>query len=108
MIEIREYENAAGNSPFAEWFDKLKAPAALKVTTYVTRLEHGNFSRVKSVGDGVHECRIDWGPGYRVYLGKDGAKLVILLAGGTKKRQQNDINKAKEYWRDYKKRKKEQ
>jgi putative addiction module killer protein len=59
------------------------------------------------VGSGVHECRIDWGPGYRVYLGKDGEKLVILLGGGTKTRQQKDINQAKELWQEYKKRKKE-
>jgi len=60
---------------------------------------------VKSVGSGVHECRIDFGPGYRVYFGKDGERLVILLGGGTKKRQQKDINDAIARWQDYKNRK---
>ena len=105
MIRIEEYEDADGNSPFGKWFDGLKAPEALKVNTYVTRLEQGNFSQVKGIGQGVSELVIDWGPGYRVYLGKDGEKLVILLGGGTKKRQQNDIEKAKLCWQDYKNRK---
>ncbi len=86
MIEIEEYEDANGNSPFAKWFNGLKAQEALKVNTYVTRMEQGNLSQVKSVGNGVSELVIDWGPGYRVYLGKDGEKLVILLGGGTKKK----------------------
>ena len=77
------------------------------MNTYVTRIEQRNFSQVKGVGGGVHECRIDWGPGYRVYLGKDGNTLVILLGGGTKKRQNQDIEAAKACWRDYKKRKRE-
>jgi putative addiction module killer protein len=69
-------------------------------------MEQGNYSNVKSVGSGVHECRIDFGPGYRVYFGKDGEHLILLLGGGTKKRQQNDINNAIAAWRDYKNRKK--
>jgi len=108
MIEVREYVYADGSSPFADWFDELNVQAALKVNTYLTRIGSGNLSSVKSVGSGVHECRIDWGPGYRVYLGKDGEKLVILLGGGTKKRQQKDIDQAKELWQEYKKRKREQ
>ena len=106
-MEIKEYLYADGSSPFADWFDGLYVQAALKVNTHLTRLGNGNLSSVKSVGSGVHECRVDWGPGYRVYLGKDGEKLVILLGGGTKKRQQKDIDKAKELWQEYKKRKKE-
>ena len=68
-------------------------------------LEQGNLSNVKPIGEGVLEYRIDWGPGYRVYIGRDGEALVILLAGGTKKRQQRDIDAAKERWADYKRRK---
>jgi putative addiction module killer protein len=68
------------------------------------RLEQGNLSNVKPVGEGVLEHRIDWGPGYRVYLGRDGAVLVILLTGGSKKRQQRDIDTAKALWADYKRR----
>jgi putative addiction module killer protein len=65
----------------------------------------GNFSSVKGVGSGVLEYRIDFGPGYRIYFGKDGESLVILLAGGTKKRQQEDIEIAIARWQDYKARK---
>ena len=77
------------------------------MNTYLSRIETGNFSQVKSVGGGVSECRIDYGPGYRVYFGQAGKALVILLGGGTKKRQQKDIEKAKALWKEYKKRKKE-
>jgi putative addiction module killer protein len=68
----------------------------------VAQLERRNFSNVKSVGEGVLELRIDFGPGYRVYFGRDGEALVILLTGGTKKRQQRDIDRAHAYWQDYK------
>jgi putative addiction module killer protein len=105
MIEVWEYLDHDGRSPYAEWFDDLRAPAA-KVATAVTRLAQGNLSNVKGVGSGVFECTIDFGPGYRVYLGKDGDRVVILLGGGTKKRQQKDINDAIGRWQDYKRRKK--
>ncbi|MEM6603308.1 MAG: type II toxin-antitoxin system RelE/ParE family toxin [Pseudomonadota bacterium] len=107
MVEIREYLDSDGQSPFAKWFDDLDIRAALKVNTYVTRIGQGNFSRVEGVGDGVYECKIDWGAGFRVYFGKDGDKLVILLGGGTKKRQSKDIERAKAFWQAYKKQKKE-
>jgi putative addiction module killer protein len=105
MIDVREYNDRAGRSPYAAWFDRLNAQAAAKVTTALTRLANGNFSNVKGVGSGVLECRIDFGPGYRVYFGKDGERLVILLGGGTKKRQQHDIEIALANWQDYKRRK---
>ncbi len=104
MIELREYQTVQGQSPFAQWFDGLDGVAAAKVTTYLTRIQNGNVSRVESVGGGVYECRIDFGPGYRVYFGKVGERWIILLAGGTKKRQSQDILQAKAYWQDYKKR----
>lgn len=107
MIRTIEYLDAEGNSPFAKWFDSLNTQVALKINTYVTRLENGNFSNVEGVGAGVSELKINWGPGYRVYLAKDGEKLVILLGGGTKKRQQKDIEQAKLCWQGYKKQKKE-
>ena len=106
MVLIKEYIDSNGHNPFGRWFDGLNAPAAAKVTTYLTRIGNGNFSQVESVGSGVFECRIDFGPGYRVYFGKDGDKLVILLGGGTKKRQQKDIRTAIDLWQEYKKRKK--
>lgn len=107
MIEIREYLDSDAQSPFAKWFDKLDTRAALKVNTYITRIEQGNFSRVEGVGEGVYECKIDWGAGFRIYFGKDGDTLVILLGGGTKKRQSKDIEQAKTYWKAYKQHKKE-
>lgn len=102
MPEIRYYVAAGGRQPFAGWFADLEPVARAKVTRAIARLELGHVSNVKSVGEGVLECRIDFGPGYRVYFGRDGEALVILLTGGTKKRQQRDIDAARAYWQDYK------
>jgi putative addiction module killer protein len=104
MIDVREYNDRDGRSPYAAWFHQLNPQAAVKVAVAVTRLGLGNFSNVKGVGSGVLECRIAFGPGYRVYFGKDGEHLVILLGGGTKKRQQRDIQDALASWQDYKRR----
>jgi putative addiction module killer protein len=105
MIELQEYIDKNGSSPFADWFNDLDAQAAAKITTALIRMELGNFSNAKGVGSGVLEYRIDFGPGYRIYFGKDGERLVILLVGGTKKRQQQDIDAAQVRWEDYKQRK---
>lgn len=105
QIAILEYLDGVGHSPFRRWFDDLDAGAAAKVTIALGRLSAANFSNVKGVGSGVFEYKIDYGPGYRVYFGKDGERLVILLGGGSKARQQADINRAIERWRDYKGRK---
>ena len=86
----------------------MNAEAARKVTTALYRVGLGNFSNVKGVGSGVYECRIDFGPGYRIYFGKEGARIVILLGGGTKQRQQNDIKLAIERWEDSKRTRKPQ
>jgi putative addiction module killer protein len=105
MIDIREYVRLDGRNQFTDWFNRLNSEAARKVTAALYRLGLGNFSNVKSVGSGVFECRIDFGPGYRVYFGKDGDTIVILLCGGTKKKQQSDIELAQELWGAYKKEK---
>jgi len=105
MIEIEEYLDEHGQSAFGTWFDKLDSQAALKVTTYLARIETGNTSQIKSLGGGVSECRINWGPGIRVYLAWDGTTLIILLGGGTKRRQSKDIEAAKAAWSEYKARK---
>jgi putative addiction module killer protein len=105
VLELRYYLATDGRSPFEEWFSGLDAAAGAKVTVAIARLEQGNLANVKSVGEGVLEYRIDWGPGYRIYFGRDGNALVILLTGGTKKRQQRDIETAKALWADYKRRK---
>lgn len=84
VLEIEEFETD-GRFPFGLWFDSLHATAAAKVTIALMRLQAGNQSNVKSVGSGVAEYKIDFGPGYRIYFGKDGNKLIILLCGGNKK-----------------------
>ena len=104
VLELRYYLTVDGESPFESWFSDLDAAAAAKVSVALVRLGQGNTSNAKSVGEGVLEYRIDWGPGYRVYFGRDGETLVILLTGGTKQRQQRDIARAKELWADYKRR----
>jgi putative addiction module killer protein len=106
MLILKEYQEPSGRSPFSRWFKALDAFAAAKVTVTLARLEAGNTSSLKGVGGGVLESRIDFGPGYRVYLARDGETLVILLGGGTKKRQSEDIANAVVRWIDYKARKK--
>jgi putative addiction module killer protein len=107
-MDLVEYLDEKGRSPFENWFNRINAQAAAKVTTSLVRLEGGNTSNVKSLGSGVYELKIDFGPGYRVYYGYDGPTIVILLAGGTKKRQDKDIQTAKNRLSDYKKRKKKE
>ena len=104
-LEIEYYKTGEDTSPFKEWFDNLEINAARKVTAAISRMEEGNPGDVKFVGRGIWERRIFYGPGYRIYFGKDGNKVVILLTGGTKKRQSRDIALAQEYWADYYKRK---
>ncbi len=107
-MRVLEYQEVAGRRPFATWFNRLDPQAAAKVAIAVTRLELGNVSNVKGIGGSVFECRVDFGPGYRIYFGRDGDDIVILLGGGTKKRQQHDIETAQARWSDYKRRKSEQ
>jgi putative addiction module killer protein len=105
--ELREYHDRANRNPFRVWLDGLNSEAARKVATALYRMEMGSFSNTKGIGAGAYECRINFGPGYRVYFGKDGERIVILLGGGTKQRQQSDIRLALERWEDYKLRKKQ-
>jgi putative addiction module killer protein len=108
MLTIREYVDRAGRNHYAEWFDGLNAQAAAKVSVALSRMEQGNFSNVEGVGSGVYEYKLDFGPGYRIYFGKEGDKILILLGGGAKKRQHKAINKAQELWQEYKNRKKQE
>ena len=105
MIEVREYVDSRGRSPFGRWFDDLDAIAATRVRTALARMEAGNLSKFRGVGTGVLEFRIQFGPGYRVYFGRDGDSIIVLLGGGTKARQQKDIEDARELWQEYKIRK---
>ncbi len=102
MITILVYQDDQDISPYSKWFDSLNAIAAAKVSTALYRMEQGNLSNTKSVGAGVYECKVDFGPGYRIYFGKDGDKIIILVGGGTKKRQNKDIADAKARWKTYK------
>lgn len=105
MLDVIQYRDIAGICPFEEWFNTLDRQAALKVSTALAKIEAGNLGDVKAVGGGVSETRIHFGPGYRIYSGRDGDKVIILLGGGTKQRQQNDIEAARTRWLDYKKQK---
>jgi putative addiction module killer protein len=99
-FEIREYvEN--GRSPFREWLDDLDAVTAARVEKYILRLESGNVGAVKALPAGVFEVRMDFGLGYRMYFGRAGRTLVILLGGGSKRRQDADITAAVERWNHY-------
>ena len=105
QIAIREYLDAQGRSPYGRWFAGVNAEAAAKIAVALYRMEAGNFSNVKGVSGGVFEIRINFGPGYRIYTGKEGDRLVILLGGGTKARQSTDIARAQRLWQDYRRRK---
>ncbi len=104
-IKVEEYLREDGSSPYKQWFDHLSSQAAAKVTVAKLRMELGNTSNIKWF-DGMGEYVIDWGPGYRIYLAKDGDTLIVLFGGGTKRGQQRDIDKAKELLAEYKVRKK--
>jgi len=104
-IEVLEYENDVGQNAFDDWAMNLDRPARSKVLAAIARMKAGNFGDVKPVGEGVSERRINWGPGLRIYFGKDGQKLVMLLGGGTKNRQNSDVKSAQKNWAEYKKNK---
>ena len=102
---VEEYIREDGSCPFRGWFDELDVQAAAKVATSIVRMELGNLSNVKWIGGGLGEYRIDWGPGYRLYLAQDGDELIILFVGGTKRRHRADINQAAALLDEYKARK---
>ena len=100
-FEIIEYIESEF-SPFEEWFNSLDAVTAARVDKYIRRLEAGNFGAAKVLQEGVSELKLDFGPGYRVYFGRDGKIIIILLGGGSKRRQSADIAAAIERWKKYK------
>ena len=103
MIEVRQYRTADGRAPFADWMDRLRdRQARTRIVTRIDRLQAGLRGDWKTVGAGVFELRIDSGPGYRVYCGRDGVTLVLLLCAGDKRTQAEDIETAHAYWKDYK------
>lgn len=104
---VRSYVAVDGRCPFSEWllgFKDLRTQA--HIDARLVRLRKGNFGDCRPVGEGVFELKINFGPGYRVYYGRDGFELVVLLCGGSKRTQDSDIRRGKEYWHEYKERKK--
>lgn len=102
MFEIRHYVTIDGGDPIASWLDDLRdMQAKIAIIRRLNRLEQGNFGDFKPLRDGVHELRIDVGPGYRVYYARAGKVVMLLLCGGSKKTQTADIDRACEFWRDW-------
>jgi putative addiction module killer protein len=103
VIEIRHYVSRAGIDVFDDWLSQLAdTRAQAKIASRINRLAAGNFGDCKPLRQGVCELRIDWGPGYRVYYATLGRVCVLLLCGGDKRKQSSDIERALEYFRDYK------
>jgi putative addiction module killer protein len=107
VIRLEEYINKNGHNRFGAWFSRLNGPSAARVVTALERLAHGHQGALKPVGEGVSEYRIDFGPGYRIYLGQDGEHLIILVGGSTKQGQDSAIKVAKVQWAEYRERKRE-
>jgi putative addiction module killer protein len=100
-LTIREYVSANGRSYFREWLDSLTIPIRTRIQARVLRFETGNPGDHKSVGEGVWEARVMFGPGYRIYFGKDGHSIILLLLGGDKSSQAGNIRKARQLWKEY-------
>lgn len=102
MLEVREYETADERRPFAEWMQALRnREARARIVARIVRLQAGNRGDWRGIGGALFELRIDYGPGYRIYCGQDGETLVLLLCGGDKRTQTQDIERAHEHWKDY-------
>jgi putative addiction module killer protein len=101
LLELREYLDERGRSAFGRWFQTLDAVTAARVTAALYRLREGNTSALKALGGGLLELRLHFGAGYRIYMARDGAKILLLLGGGSKRRQTFDITAARAAWREY-------
>jgi putative addiction module killer protein len=105
MIELREYRLPNGKAPFSEWLRDLRdREARARIRVRLNRVRLGNFGDSTPLGEGLFELRLMFGPGYRVYFGREGDRLVLLLCGGDKKTQEKDIGRARAAWEDYKRR----
>ena len=98
---VREYLTADGKNPFRQWLDRLDVKTRARIQARVLRFSTGNLGDHKGVGLGVWEARVMFGPGYRIYFGRDGRALIVLLVGGDKASQAHDISTAQAHWRDY-------
>lgn len=102
VYEIEIYETVSGKLPFSEWLEHLgDIQARAKIRIRIERLKLGNLGKCESVGGGVFELKIDFGPGYRVYFAHVGKKIVLLLCGGSKRTQKKDIEFAKVFFEDF-------
>jgi putative addiction module killer protein len=102
-LELRYYQTRDGKRPFMRWLEDLRdMQARTRITARLARIAVGGVGDAKPVGEGVMELKIDWGPGYRVYFARVGKVIALLLCGGDKRTQQKDIDRAKEYFEDYK------
>jgi putative addiction module killer protein len=102
-VEIRYYQTSAGRKPFATWLENLNdRQARARIYARLSRVALGNLGDLRSVGDGIFELRIDWGPGYRIYFAREEELVILFLCAGDKRTQQRDIHRAKTYVEDYK------
>lgn len=104
MYRVKEYITEQGRNPFQRWLKRLAKQQAARIGQVLVRVSNGLLRDTKHVGDGVYELRLHIGPGYRIYFGRDGEDLIILLIGGDKSSQQRDIDRAQRYWREYRRR----
>ena len=96
------FRTQRGKEPFTDWLESLRdTKGRQRIIKRLFRVEQGNFGDFKGVGDGIFELRFSFGPGYRVYFGRDGNTVIVLLAGGDKSSQEKDIQVAKIYWQEY-------
>lgn len=101
--EVRYYKSQDGDVPYLSWLDDLKNTQHIsRIIRKIDRVELGNLGDHKSVGQGVQELRLHFGPGFRIYFAEDGDAVVVLLCGGDKSSQSKDIQRAQVYWQDYK------
>jgi len=100
-LTIREYITPDGKNPFRDWLKSLDLAVQARIQARVLHFASGNLGDYKTVGGGVWEARLDFGPGYRLYFGKVGSSVILLLAGGDKASQSKDIAAAKRYWNDF-------
>jgi len=98
---VREYVGTGGRIPFRDWLSDLDTTTRARVQARILRFETGNLGDHKDIGGGVWEARLDFGPGYRLYFGRMGREVVLLLLGGDKKSQKKDIKRAREFWSEY-------
>jgi putative addiction module killer protein len=100
-FRIREFVNSEGRSPFRDWLDQLDGVTRARIQARILRFELGNLGDHRAIADGVWEARLTFGPGYRVYFGKAGKVVILLLVGGDKSSQSKDIARARSYWAQF-------